>query len=287
MFLAGKGLRAAKLRKSFRECFVPDGFRWAADVEVDFPTTTSTATANGGGGGGSGGGAKYSGTGAGEAAAATAASDPSSNDRGIEVKLDIEGDEAAAAGGGRGEGGGERRYVELALWRVSGEFFAVSAKCPHMGGPMAQGKVLDMRLLDVEDAAGAPPPPPAAGAAAGPSTAPLISCPWHFFTFDMHRGNCVTTSCGALDVHAAEVILGSVYVSLRPTATGGVAIESGSGSGIGSGSDGGKRGRDGGGNDGDDDDDDDDVDAQLSYNNQPPPAAVVDFAPDGSMRRIE
>ena len=176
--------------------------------------------------------------------------------------------------------------MELALWRVSGEFYAVSAKCPHLGGPMAEGKVLDMRLLpDVEDTATEKKKTTTKTTAMGP----LISCPWHFFTFDMQRGNCVTTSCGALDVHAALVILGSVYVSLAPTVTGGVPIgrrEKGGGDdddnvatddfakGDSNGSCGGDEKGGGGG------------DVSRGVMKRPAPPAVVDFAPDGSMRRV-
>jgi nitrite reductase/ring-hydroxylating ferredoxin subunit len=48
----------------------------------------------------------------------------------------------------------------MALVKVNGEFFAVNAVCPHMGGPLASGR-LDGCLL---------------------------TCPWHGWTYDVRTG---------------------------------------------------------------------------------------------------
>ncbi len=48
----------------------------------------------------------------------------------------------------------------IALCRVEGSFYAINAVCPHMGGPLASGKL----------------------------TGYVISCPWHGWTFDVRTG---------------------------------------------------------------------------------------------------
>jgi len=48
----------------------------------------------------------------------------------------------------------------MALCRVEGNFYAVNAVCPHMGGPLASGKLSGC----------------------------VITCPWHGWTFDVRTG---------------------------------------------------------------------------------------------------
>ena len=134
VFFAGKSMKVSKLRAGFRACFVPKGFEWAADVEVDFP---------------------------------------GHGDTGKEVEV-------------RGE--------RVALWRVDGQFKAIAAICPHAGGELAKGSVLSM----------------------GEGGQKLLSCPVHFFTFDMESGECVTAkSCSRAKVYETRVALGGIYVRVQ------------------------------------------------------------------------
>jgi len=48
----------------------------------------------------------------------------------------------------------------MALCNVGGEFYAVNAVCPHMGGPLASGRLENY----------------------------VITCPWHGWTFDVRTG---------------------------------------------------------------------------------------------------
>jgi nitrite reductase (NADH) small subunit len=48
----------------------------------------------------------------------------------------------------------------MALCRVEGSFYALNAVCPHMGGPLASGRL----------------------------EGPVIACPWHGWTFDVRTG---------------------------------------------------------------------------------------------------
>ena len=44
----------------------------------------------------------------------------------------------------------------------------------------------------------------------------LLSCPVHFFTFDMESGECVTAkSCSRAKVYETRVALGGIYVRVQ------------------------------------------------------------------------
>lgn len=49
---------------------------------------------------------------------------------------------------------------ELAVFNVDGEFCAVSNECPHMGGPIGEGELVDS----------------------------IVVCPWHGWGFDVKTG---------------------------------------------------------------------------------------------------
>ena len=48
----------------------------------------------------------------------------------------------------------------MALARVEGNYYAVNAVCPHMGGPLASGTLIGC----------------------------ILACPWHGWTFDVRTG---------------------------------------------------------------------------------------------------
>ncbi|MFQ5895764.1 MAG: Rieske (2Fe-2S) protein [Nitrospinota bacterium] len=48
----------------------------------------------------------------------------------------------------------------MALFNVEGEFYAINAICPHMGGPLSEGKL----------------------------TGRVVACPWHGWTFCVDTG---------------------------------------------------------------------------------------------------
>lgn len=64
-----------------------------------------------------------------------------------------------------------RRFVVLAL---SDGFRVVDARCPHNGGPLEQGWVRDGTTL---------------------------TCPWHWYRFDLDTGACSTAPRYRLGVH--------------------------------------------------------------------------------------
>jgi nitrite reductase/ring-hydroxylating ferredoxin subunit len=48
----------------------------------------------------------------------------------------------------------------IALFNVDGEFYAINYICPHMGGPLGEGRLRGY----------------------------VVSCPWHGWTFDVRTG---------------------------------------------------------------------------------------------------
>jgi nitrite reductase/ring-hydroxylating ferredoxin subunit len=54
--------------------------------------------------------------------------------------------------------------LEIALFRVQGEIFALNNACPHQGAPLAEGQLQGY----------------------------CITCPWHAWDFDVRTGECLT-----------------------------------------------------------------------------------------------
>ena len=53
---------------------------------------------------------------------------------------------------------------EIALFKISGAFYAMENFCPHRGGPLGEGHVDGTE----------------------------VTCPWHAWTFDVKSGACLT-----------------------------------------------------------------------------------------------
>lgn len=67
---------------------------------------------------------------------------------------------------------------EIAVFRArSGELFATQARCPHKGGPLADGLM----------------------------GAGKVVCPFHGYAFDLTSGEPVMNSCPALTTYAVEM----------------------------------------------------------------------------------
>ncbi len=50
--------------------------------------------------------------------------------------------------------------VDIALFKISGKFYAIENTCPHKGGPLGEGSVDDSK----------------------------VTCPWHGWSFDVKTG---------------------------------------------------------------------------------------------------
>lgn len=88
---------------------------------------------------------------------------------------------------------GEGKVVEVdglsvALFNVKGEYYAISNRCTHKGGPLAEGFFNhDLPTFDEENCS--------------------VHCPWHFWEFDLETGeNPVNpkASIRAFDVSVSE-----------------------------------------------------------------------------------
>ena len=76
---------------------------------------------------------------------------------------------------------GGRRLVEangkrVVVFNLSGEFFALSDRCPHQGGSLAAGPVMGL----VES--------PCPGEYSYGRAGEIIRCPWHAWEFDIRTG---------------------------------------------------------------------------------------------------
>ena len=76
-----------------------------------------------------------------------------------------------------------RRVIEIAgmqvgVFRLDGEFYAYENKCPHLGGPACQGKILPRVLEDVTENK------KSLGRVFARNQLNVI-CPWHGFEFDI------------------------------------------------------------------------------------------------------
>jgi len=95
--------------------------------------------------------------------------------------------------------------VEIGVFHVKGQFTAYGNTCPHMGGPVCQGKILPRVEEDIA----------ADRKSRGfvfSKTQTNIVCPWHGYEFDIrtgrHQGN-PQLRLRALDVRVAG---GEVFV---------------------------------------------------------------------------
>lgn len=78
------------------------------------------------------------------------------------------------------------RGKKLCLAREKGVWHALDNRCPHAGGPLAQGKIEDGQVL----------------------------CPWHRFPFDLKTGQC---SAGGyfVNVYPVKEEKGQLWVELE------------------------------------------------------------------------
>lgn len=75
--------------------------------------------------------------------------------------------------------------AELAIFNISGEFYAISNFCPHKGAPLSEGKLCGY----------------------------TIECEWHGWEFDVRTGECLTVP-DQVRRYAVRVEDGLVKVSI-------------------------------------------------------------------------
>jgi nitrite reductase/ring-hydroxylating ferredoxin subunit len=70
---------------------------------------------------------------------------------------------------------------EVAVFKLDGEFFAYLNHCPHMGGPVCQGKMIaKVEEVIAEDRT--------SKGMAFSKTRMHVVCPWHGYEFDIRTG---------------------------------------------------------------------------------------------------
>jgi nitrite reductase (NADH) small subunit len=71
--------------------------------------------------------------------------------------------------------------IEFGVFRLDGEFHAYLNNCPHIDGPVCQGKILPLVIEDVRDDR-------TSGGRVFSKTNMNITCPWHGMEFDIRTG---------------------------------------------------------------------------------------------------
>jgi nitrite reductase/ring-hydroxylating ferredoxin subunit len=85
--------------------------------------------------------------------------------------------------------------VEIGLFRLGGRFIAYKNVCPHMGGPVCQGKMLPGTVELVQD--------DRTSHGIGFTERMNIICPWHAYEFDIATGE--HPSDRRIRLHAVKV----------------------------------------------------------------------------------
>jgi nitrite reductase/ring-hydroxylating ferredoxin subunit len=100
--------------------------------------------------------------------------------------------------------------IEIGIFRLGDELFAYENRCPHLEGPVCQGKILPLTLEAV--------------AQDGTSTGRVFSkqqinviCPWHGYEFDIRTGTHPTDKRARLRRFPIRITDGKIFVSVPVT----------------------------------------------------------------------
>jgi nitrite reductase/ring-hydroxylating ferredoxin subunit len=105
---------------------------------------------------------------------------------------------------------GDRAFVEIAGRSVSvfvleKSYVAYENICPHMGGPVCEGRIMP-RVEGIVDDAGR------LVAERSNDDKPQLICPWHGWEYDLRTGRCVGDRTKSLRTYLVEVQDGKIYV---------------------------------------------------------------------------
>lgn len=78
----------------------------------------------------------------------------------------------------------------FAVFEVSGDLVVTDAACPHNGGPLADGLVRDG----------------------------VVTCPWHWYSYELATGRCRTAAGYSLRRYPVVMAGGQPHVALPPVA---------------------------------------------------------------------
>ena len=77
--------------------------------------------------------------------------------------------------------------LDVAIFNVDGEIFAIEDTCLHAGGPLHEGSIQGTHVI----------------------------CPWHHWEFDLRDGSCALNPCHKLERYDVRVVDGVVEIGLR------------------------------------------------------------------------
>jgi nitrite reductase/ring-hydroxylating ferredoxin subunit len=98
--------------------------------------------------------------------------------------------------------------IEVGVFRLGQEFYAYENRCPHLDGPVCQGKILPLALEAVTSDR-------TSDGRVFSKTQTNIICPWHGFEFDIRTGEHPTDRKFKLHRIPVRVIDGDVFVTVR------------------------------------------------------------------------
>jgi nitrite reductase/ring-hydroxylating ferredoxin subunit len=97
--------------------------------------------------------------------------------------------------------------IEIGVFKLGGKFFAYENRCPHLEGPVCQGKILPLAVEAVADD--------------GTSSGRVFSkqqmnviCPWHGYEFDIRTGTHPTDKRVRLRRIPVSVVDGAIFVTV-------------------------------------------------------------------------
>lgn len=94
---------------------------------------------------------------------------------------------------------------EVAVFNVDGEFYALSNRCPHRGGPLCEGDVVPALVGEW----------PGTGERIERRVTgdPTVTCPWHGWEFDLDTGEHLGDDSIAVPTYEVVVEGETVYVA--------------------------------------------------------------------------
>ncbi|MEF8786631.1 MAG: Rieske (2Fe-2S) protein [Haloarculaceae archaeon] len=100
----------------------------------------------------------------------------------------------------------ERDGIEIGVFNVDGELYAVSNTCPHRSGPVCEGQVQTEIVADW--------PGPGYRPNERVSDEPTIACPWHGWEFELATGEHIGDDEFAVPSYDVVDDDGMLYVEL-------------------------------------------------------------------------
>jgi nitrite reductase/ring-hydroxylating ferredoxin subunit len=76
---------------------------------------------------------------------------------------------------------------QIAIIKSKGRIYAIGNECPHLGGPLGEGSVVDGK----------------------------ITCPWHDWTFDLHNGNCEINPAAGIEKYQLKILDGKIWIFME------------------------------------------------------------------------